>query len=130
MDLHSWTRKEDTPCAPTARPPPPFETAVHLLADGAHEAGGMVGLAQDCHHLPLHELAAVVAERAMEPLEVQRAEAVAAPHEEAALSQVAAAHCTHTHREGRDLSEFDKQNKATTCGLTGFQTRQCPVGVE
>lgn len=63
-----------------------------LFADGAHKAGGVVGLAQDRHHLPLHELTAVAAERAVEPLEVQRAEAVAAPHEEATLSQVAAAH--------------------------------------
>lgn len=58
----------------------------------------MVGLAQDRHHLPLHELTAVAAERAVEPLEVQRAEAVAAPHEEATLSQVAAAHCGHTSK--------------------------------
>lgn len=74
---------------------------MHLLADGAHKASGMVGLAQDCHHLPLDELAAVVAQRAVEPLEVHRAEAVAAPHEEAALSQVAATHCGRTHVQVR-----------------------------
>lgn len=62
----------------------------------------MVGLPQDRHHLPLHKFPAVVAERAVKPLEVQRAEAVAVLHEEATLSQVTAAHCTqdthkHTH---------------------------------
>lgn len=62
----------------------------------------MVGLAQDCHHLPLYELAAVVAECAVEPLEVQRAEAVAAPHEEATLTQVAATHCVHMSQEETD----------------------------
>lgn len=63
---------------------------MHLLANGAHKAGRVVGLAQDRHHLTLHKLPAVVAERAVEPLEVQRAEAVAVLREEATLSQVAA----------------------------------------
>lgn len=83
-----------------------FKTVVHLLADGTHKASGMVGLAQDCHHLPLHELAAVVAQCAVEPLEVQRAEVVAAPHEEATLSQVAATHCVHMCKEETDLTEI------------------------
>lgn len=98
-----------------------FFKRVHLLADSAHKAGRVIGLAQDRHHLPLHELAAVAAQRAVEPLEVQRAEAVAAPHEEAALSQVAAAHCGCRSKEGRDLSGVDQQKIVTTCGLTGFQ---------
>lgn len=52
----------------------------------------MVGLSQDGDHLPLHEFAAVGARRAVEALEVHRAEAVAVPHEEAAQSQITAAH--------------------------------------
>lgn len=75
---------------------------MHLLANGAHKAGRVVGLAQDCHHLALHKLPAVVAERAVEPLEVQRAEAVTVLREEAALSQVTAAH----YRE-RHITRFD-----------------------
>lgn len=75
---------------------------MRLLADGAHKARGMVGLAQDCDHLALYKLAAVVAERAVEPLEVQRAQAVAAPQEEATLSQVAAAHCVRMCKEERE----------------------------
>lgn len=75
---------------------------MHLLANGAHKAGRVVGLAQDRHHLTLYKLSAVVAEGAMEPLEVQRAEAVAVLREEAALGQVAAAH----YRE-RHMTRFD-----------------------
>lgn len=75
---------------------------MYLLANGAHKAGGMVGLAQDRHHLALHKLPAVVAERAVEPLEVQRAEAVAVLCEEATPSQVAATHCRERH-----MTRFD-----------------------
>lgn len=75
---------------------------IYLLANGAHKAGRVVRLAQDRHHLALHKLPAVVAERAVEPLEVQRAEAVAVLREEAALSQVAA-----THYRERHMTRFD-----------------------
>lgn len=73
---------------------------LNLLANVAHKAGGMVGLPQDRHHLALHKFPAVVAGRAMKPLEVQGAQIVTVPHKEAALSHVAAANCTHadTHR--------------------------------
>lgn len=77
---------------------------MHLLANGAHKAGRVVGLAQDRHHLTLYKLPAVAAERAMEPLEVQWAEAVTVLREEATLSQVAA-----THYRERHMTRFDKQ---------------------
>lgn len=56
----------------------------------------MVGLPQHRHHLPFHKLPAVVAGRAVKPLEVQGAQIVSVPHEEAAASHVAATDCTHT----------------------------------
>lgn len=55
----------------------------------------MVGLPQDRHHLTLHKFPAVVAQRAVKPLEVQGAQVVPVPHEEAALGHVAATNCTH-----------------------------------
>lgn len=55
----------------------------------------MVGLPQDRHHLTLHKIPAVVADRAVKPLEVQGAQILPVPHEEAALSHVAATNCTH-----------------------------------
>lgn len=70
---------------------------LNLLANGAHKAGWVVGLPQDRDHLALHKLPAVVAERAVKPLEVQRAEEVPVLLEEATLGQVTAAHCTPTH---------------------------------
>lgn len=60
----------------------------------------MVGLPQDRHHLALHKLPAVVAGRAVKPLEVQGAQIVTVPHEEAAPSHVTATNCTHTERRG------------------------------
>lgn len=71
---------------------------LYLLAIVAHKAGGMVGLPQDRHHLALHKFPAVVAGRAMKPLEVQGAQIVTVPHKEAALSHVAATNCTHAER--------------------------------
>lgn len=67
-----------------------------LLANGAHKAGWVIGLPQDCDHLSLHKFPTVFAERAVKPLEVQRAEVVAILHEEATLSQVTATHCART----------------------------------
>lgn len=72
----------------------------NLLANGAHKAGRMVGLPQDCDHLSLHKFPTVDAERAMKPLEVHRAKKVTILHEEATLTQVTATDCTHTHIEG------------------------------
>ena len=59
-------------------------------ADGAHEAVGVVGLAQGGHHLALDELIAAEAAGPVQPLVVLRADVLALPHEEAALGQVAA----------------------------------------
>lgn len=67
---------------------------VKLLANGAHEAARMVALPQNCHHFSFHKLPAVVAGRAVEPLEVKWTEAVPVLHEEASPSQVTATHCT------------------------------------
>ncbi len=68
----------------------------NLLANGAHKAGRMVGLPQDCDHLSLHKFPTVDAECAMKPLEVHRAKIVTILHEEATLTQVTATDCTHT----------------------------------
>lgn len=59
-------------------------------ADGAHEAVGVVGLAQGGHHLALDELIAAEAAGPVQPLVVLRADVLALPHEEAALGQVTA----------------------------------------
>lgn len=61
-------------------------------ANGADKASWVVGLPQDRNHLSLHKLPAVVAERAVKSLEVQRAEVVPVSHEEATLTQVTTAH--------------------------------------
>lgn len=61
----------------------------------------MVGLPQDCDHLPFHKIPTVGANRAVEPLEVQRAEVVPVPLEEATLTQVAPTHFTKTHDQIR-----------------------------
>lgn len=63
-----------------------------LFANGAHEAARMVALPQNCHHFSFHKLPAVVAGRAVEPLEVKWTEAVPVLHEEASPSQVTATH--------------------------------------
>lgn len=71
-----------------------------LLADGADEAGGVVGLAQGSDHFPLHKVPTAIAAGAVHALVVQRAQIVSILHEEAPLGEVTAAHCirdTHTH---------------------------------
>jgi len=65
-------------------------------ADGAHEAVGVVGLAQSRHHLALNETVAAEAAGPVQPLVVLRADVLALPHEEAALGQVTAARWGHT----------------------------------
>lgn len=55
----------------------------------------MVGLSQNGHDLSLHKFPTAVAESAVKPLEVQRAEVVTILHEEATLSQVTSTNCTH-----------------------------------
>lgn len=62
------------------------------FADGADEAGWVVGLPQSGDHLPLHKLAAGVTAGAMDALVVQSAQVVSILHEESSLSQVAPTH--------------------------------------
>lgn len=69
-----------------------------LLADGADEAGRVVGLAQGSDHFPLHKVPAAIAAGAVHALVVQRAQILSILHEEAPLGEVTAAHYTgHTH---------------------------------
>lgn len=56
----------------------------------------MVGLAQGSDHLALHELPTAMAPCPIHPLVVQGAQIVPVLYEEAALGQVAAAHCRKT----------------------------------
>lgn len=67
-----------------------------LLADGADEAGGVVGFAQRGDHLPLHKVPAAIAASAVHALVVQRAEILSILHEEAPLGEVTAANCMGT----------------------------------
>lgn len=69
-----------------------------LLADGADEAGGVVGLAQGSDHFPLHKVPAAVAAGAVHALVVQRAQILPILHEEAPLGEVTATRYTgRTH---------------------------------
>lgn len=63
-----------------------------LLADGADEAGRVVGLSQSCDHFPLHEIPAAVAAGAVHALVVQCAQIFPILHEEAPLGEVTAAY--------------------------------------
>lgn len=56
-----------------------------LLADGADEAGRVVGLSQSGDHFPLHKVATAIAAGAMHALVVQRAQILSILHEEAPL---------------------------------------------
>lgn len=71
-----------------------MQTPVFLLADGADEAGGVIGLAQSGDHFPLHKVSTAIAARAVHALVVQRAQIFSILHEEAALGEITAAHCT------------------------------------
>lgn len=89
---------------------------LNLLANVAREAGRVVGLPQDCHHLALHKFPAAVAGRAMEPLEVQGAEVVTVPQKEAALSHVAATNCTTQRDTGSKRNQLNNKHFHITCG--------------
>lgn len=80
----------------------------------------MVGLPQDCHHLPLHKFATVVARRAVETLEVHGAQAVPVPHEETAVSQVTATHCTQTHTHTDKYTTAKKNEGSSTKTFAEF----------
>lgn len=72
-----------------------------LLAQGANEAGGVVGLAQCSDHLTLHKVPAAIATGPVHALVVQGAEIIPVLHEEAALGQIAATHCRRVVRDVR-----------------------------
>lgn len=65
-----------------------------LLADGADEAGRMVGLAQGGDDFSLDKVPATVAAGAVHALVVEHAQIFPILHEEAPLGEVTAAHCT------------------------------------
>lgn len=62
------------------------------LADGADEAGRVVGFPQCSHYLALHKLAARVTASAVDLLVVQCAQIISIFHEESTLCQVATTH--------------------------------------
>lgn len=66
----------------------PFPASCPLLARGADEAAGMVGLAKGRHHLPLDEVLAAEAARPVQALVVLSADVFALTHEEASLGQL------------------------------------------
>lgn len=69
-----------------------------LLANGADEAGRVVGLAQGGDHFSLHKVPAAIATSAVHALVVQRAQILTILHEESPLGEVAAANCKrHRH---------------------------------
>lgn len=68
----------------------------------------MVGLSQNGHHLSLHKFPTAVAECAVKPPEVQRAEVVTILHEEATLSQVTATNCTHMQGKRKWVDNIKK----------------------
>lgn len=97
-----------------------------LLADGADEAGGVVGLAQGGDHLPLHKVPAAIAAGAVHALVVQRAQILSILHEEAPLGQVTAAHWkTHTHRHS-ESQVIQRQAGATHKASNHQPSRRAP----
>lgn len=71
-----------------------------LLADGADEAGGVVGLAQCGNHFSLNKVPTAIAAGTVHALVVQRAQILSIFHEEAPLGKVTATHCRrHTLSE-------------------------------
>lgn len=75
-----------------------MQRLVVLLADGADEAGRVVGLSQGSDHFPLHKVPTAIAASTVHALVVQRAQIFSILHEEPPLGEVTAAHYTgHTH---------------------------------
>lgn len=80
----------------------PLPASCFLLAGGADEAAGVVGLAQGRHHLPFDEVLAAEAAGPVQPLVVQSADVVPLTHEEASLGQLASTYCDKKrNREGK-----------------------------
>lgn len=68
-----------------------FPASCSLLAGGAAEAAGMVGLAKGRHHLPFDEVLAAEAAGPVQPLVVLSADVFALTHKEASLGQLGSA---------------------------------------
>lgn len=64
-----------------------------LLAGGADEAAGVVGLAQCGNHLPLDEVLAAEAASPVQPLIVQSADVFTLTQKEASLGQFTSTYC-------------------------------------
>lgn len=64
-----------------------------LLAGGADEAAGVVGLPQCGHHLPLNEVLAAEAASPIHSLVVQSTDVLPLTHEEASLGQLSSTYC-------------------------------------
>lgn len=77
-----------------------FPASCLLLAGGADEASGMVGLAEGRHHLPFDEVLAAEAARPVQPLVVLSADVFALTHEEASLGQLTSTDWDKREREG------------------------------
>lgn len=69
---------------------------LNSLADGADEAGWVVGFPEGRHHLSFNKVATAMAACSMQPLVVQCAQILAILHEETTLGQVTTTHWTHT----------------------------------
>lgn len=68
-------------------------TFCFLLAGGADEAAGVVGLAQGGNHLPLDEVLAAEAASPVQPLIVQSADVFTLTQKEASLGQFTSTNC-------------------------------------
>lgn len=63
----------------------PIEIEHFLLADGADEAGGVVGFAKSSDNFPLHKVPTAIAAGAVHALVVQHAQILPILHKEAPL---------------------------------------------
>lgn len=70
-----------------------FPTFGFLLAGGADEAAGVVGLAQCRNHLPLDEVLAAEAASPVQPLIIQSADVFTLTQKEASLGQFTSTYC-------------------------------------
>lgn len=94
--LWSWRHGLDTVLTQTVLPVKghPVPGRERSFADGADEAGRVVGLAQGSDHFSLNKIPAAIAAGAVHSLVVQRAQIFSILHEEAPLGEVTATHFT------------------------------------
>ncbi len=90
-----------------------FPRPCSLLAGGADEAAGVVGLAQGGHHLPLDEVLAAEAASPVQSLVVQSTDVFTLPHEEASLGQFTTTYCDKGigGREGKENRKREEGKK-------------------